>query len=674
VCWLVLAVCLIGGVGEAGAWRAPELKTVRYHGYTARVPSWWPVYDLARDPGRCVRFDRHAVYLGTPGSQERCPAHAAGHTSALLLEPVGTAARAGAATVRVITTAAGTRDSGAHSGHSAPARPAGVSAHAAAVYTGPGFDACATPSTRTMSAWSSSPYHAIGVYIGGTNSACAQSNLNRSWIGIEVAAGWRLMPIYVGLQAPSNSCGCSGITASKAGPQGAAAADDAVAAAQSLGIPAGNPIYDDMESYSTGGTNTSAVLVFLSAWTTELHAKGYVSGVYSSASTGISDLSSRYGTGYREPDDLWIADWNGRKSTSDPYVPASDWSNHQRLHQNSGDHTETWGGATVDIDGDYLDGATAGTSGSQVAPPPKPPTLAVSVAPDGTASLDASWTAGHRLAAWRVLAGTSPGTLSAVGGAAAHGTHTLIRLASGAPYFAVQALGSSSRLLATSHSAAAPRHLAVFGHGAFVSQSGTGGIPAGCYAGRTCHIATTIFVGRTVIAATGTEAIPSGATGLLYFTLTTTGQFMLANSRGGRLPVRVGVRDISGIRATVPLTLIPFSTSGPSAASGVSQSPSVRILGATDFVPWDGLGGILASCSTPTPCHVAATLSVGNKAIATTGSESIGGEEAGYVFFSLSSRGRALLAHAPGNQLGARVSLTGVTDAARGTIGLVRFS
>jgi hypothetical protein len=250
----------------------------------------------------------------------------------------------------------------------------------------------------------------------------------------------------------------------------------------------------------------------------------------------------------------------------------------------------------------------------------------------------------------------------------------VIRLANAAAYFAVQALGSSSRVLATSAPAAAPAHLAVFGHGAFVSETGTGGIPAGCYAARTCHIATTISVGRTVIASTGTESIPRGATGVLYFTLTTTGQFMIANSRGGRLPVQVGLRDIGGHAATLPFNLVRFVTSGRGPARSVSQSPSVRILGTTDFVPGIGLGGILASCSTPVTCHVAATLSVGNTTIATTGSESIGGEEAGYVFFSLSPHGHALLAQALGNQLEVRVSLAAGTDVARGTIALARFS
>jgi Rv2525c-like, glycoside hydrolase-like domain len=662
-CRLAIALGLIFGAGPAHARPASGLQTIRYHGFTARVPASWPVVDLARNPHACVRFDRHAVYLGVPGSRQLCPAHAAGHRSAILLEPTD-------GKVRVITSAGRARTPSGPAARAASAPPA----HAASVYTGLGFDACSTPSTRTMSAWSSSPYRAIGVYIGGVNSACAQGNLNRSWVATEVSAGWHLIPIYVGLQAPSNSCGCSGITASRAGAQGTAAADDAIADAQGLGIPPGNPIYYDMEAYPTGGSNTSAVLAFLSAWTAELHAKRYVSGVYSSASSGISDLAARWGTGYAEPDDLWIADWNGEKSTSDPYVPSSDWSNHHRLHQYSGDHTESYGGVRLDLDSDYLDGATAGTGGGSGPPAPKPPTLSVSATADGTTSIDAAWSGGSGLRAWRVLAGTTSNALSSVGGATAHGTRTVIKLPNGSRYFAVQALGSSGQVLATSAAAAAPEHVAVFGHSAFVSQSGTGGIPAGCYASRNCHIATTIRVGRIEVARTGTESILSGATGLLYFTLNATGRFMLANAPAGRLPVQVSLRSASGSTATVSLSLIGFSTSGPGPARSLRQAPPVQILGATDFVPARGLGGILASCTSPTPCHVSTTISVGGVTVARTGTETIGGEEAGYLFFPLSGHGRRLLAGAPGNHLQAEVSLAAGTRVARGTIALVGFS
>ena len=114
-----------------------------------------------------------------------------------------------------------------------------------------------------------------------------------------------------------------------------------------------------MEQYSRTSTNTMAVLSFLSGWTQALHADGYQSGVYSSASSGISDLVSQYGTGYAEPDDIWIAHWDGQATTNDSYVPSGDWPGSTRLRQYAGGHNETYGGVTINIDSDYLNGATA---------------------------------------------------------------------------------------------------------------------------------------------------------------------------------------------------------------------------------------------------------------------------------------------------------------------------
>src|SRR5438105_10149817 len=51
----------------------PGAKTVRYDGYEVSVPASWPVYDLTKDPHRCVRYDLNAVYLGTPGPDQKCP-------------------------------------------------------------------------------------------------------------------------------------------------------------------------------------------------------------------------------------------------------------------------------------------------------------------------------------------------------------------------------------------------------------------------------------------------------------------------------------------------------------------------------------------------------------------------------------------------------------------------
>ncbi|MGH2888214.1 MAG: glycoside hydrolase domain-containing protein, partial [Solirubrobacteraceae bacterium] len=73
----------------ATALAAAGHRFVRYHGYRIEVPSGWPVLRLSSDRSACVRFDRHAVYLGVPGSDQRCPAAATGRTEAILVSPLG---------------------------------------------------------------------------------------------------------------------------------------------------------------------------------------------------------------------------------------------------------------------------------------------------------------------------------------------------------------------------------------------------------------------------------------------------------------------------------------------------------------------------------------------------------------------------------------------------------
>jgi Domain of unknown function (DUF1906) len=338
ICLLALATVLPASAGA---------KTIHFGGEEVAVPAGWPVINLAERPNVCVRLDRRAVYLGTPSAAQRCPANAIGRRRAILVDP-GARARAARAKAQA-----------------SQVRPAHISA--ASEYTGLGFDACTAPSRRSMSAWGSSPYRAIGVYIGGLNRGCSQPNLTAGWVAEQTAAGWNLIPTYVGLQAPTSSCSsCAKLSnsASTAAAQGTESADDAVEAAKLVGIGEGSPIYFDMESYTRTSSATNATLTFLGAWTMRLHALGYDSGVYSSSASGIADLAERLGSSYPLPDDLWIANWNGRTSTEDPYVPASAWADHQRIHQYRGGHDETYGGVTIDIDNNYVEGATAGTASS----------------------------------------------------------------------------------------------------------------------------------------------------------------------------------------------------------------------------------------------------------------------------------------------------------------------
>jgi Domain of unknown function (DUF1906) len=378
----------------SGGWR-----TVAYEGVTVRVPSAWPVLNLSRDPSACPRLDVHAVYLGTPGPDPACPAGLQGVTETVTLQPVnpqspgvreatehtviggqaaltnrnwrvthtivdvlpaagveaslsyGTdlaLARSIAGTIRI---GAGARAM-ASSQAAALAQPAEIrAAEPQGLFRGPGFDSCAAPSLATMASWLSSPYRAIGIYIGGINRACAQAHLTASWIIAIQTMGWHYFPIYPGLQAPCvDADGDAAINPADAAAEGTAAAQDAATQAENLGIPQGTPISYDMEAYGSGCSST--VITFLNGWDTELNSLGYPAAVYESFSN-ISDLVSARPM-MTEPDVIDYADWDGRATTWSRYMPGGMWTHHSRIHQYQGGNDETWGGATIDIDNDQL--------------------------------------------------------------------------------------------------------------------------------------------------------------------------------------------------------------------------------------------------------------------------------------------------------------------------------
>jgi hypothetical protein len=86
-----------------------------------------------------------------------------------------------------------------------------------------------------------------------------------------------------------------------------------------------------------------------------LHVLGYRSGIYSSSLSGVSDLVNNYlNNAYTMPDVIYDALWNGQANTYDPNIPGSYWANHRRIHQFSGNITQTHGGFQLNIDRDYL--------------------------------------------------------------------------------------------------------------------------------------------------------------------------------------------------------------------------------------------------------------------------------------------------------------------------------
>jgi hypothetical protein len=676
---LAVACASLACAGAALASPHPSTnKVIRYRGMAVRIPSSWPVFDLARSPQTCVRFDRHALYLGQPGAQQQCPASPIGRTEAILIAPLSAKAASGSraggaalsgsltsfvthgATVTatwssdpgLIKTALGRRTLPSPSAIRAlpRARAANIRPAQASVYTGPGFDTCATPSTAAMSAWSSSPYRAVGVYIGGENAACLGGNLTAAWVSAEIAAGWHLIPTFVGLQAPSSSCGgCAAINPSQATAQGTADAETAVTEAQALGLPSGSVLYDDMEQYNRGSSSPT-VLAYLSGWTTQLHVEGYGSGVYSSGSSGITDLVTRWGTGYTEPDVVWDAEWNYQANTVSAYIPAADWADHQRIHQYAGAHKETHGGATINIDSDYMDAP------AENLPPPPAPSLSVSAASSGITNLRASWPREPGIATWQVLGGPSPTSLSAVGYWPASQNPIPIRGTSA--YFEVQALGSAGQVLGASPAVATPAHLAVFGRNAYVSQTtGNGVVPVGCYTDAACQTVTTISVGAQRISRVARQSFNTNSAGVVHFSLNRWGLRMLRQARGGRLLVTASVRDYSGKTASVHVTLVRY-VPGPSVGARQERhSATLRITGLTAFVTRYGAVSALVGCRTIAMCLTNVTLSVGRTVIARPHSAVVGAHELGYISFPLNAAGKAMLSRAHGT-LGAHLVLS----------------
>ena len=364
------------------------VRPVSYLGYRFLVPRAWPVIDDVRDRNGCVRFDRHAVYLGAPRTQERCPERLLKTTESVLIQPGpagGWTVSAEDPVARQITVrapgilllAAFGRRPGvidqilASAGlplpvlPAAPRRPAPASLwhqprryrsghHRVPApplpptvvdYTGLGFDTCAAPSRAVMRIWlRRSWYRAIGIYIGGADLTCPQPNLTRAWVRAEVVAGWRLIPLYGGPQANLGQL----VDPSQQGRESAA---DAVVQARRLGFGPQTPLYYDMEGFPS--VWNAQALAFMSAWTRALHRLGYASGVYSSDDSGIADLVKHYRTpGVAVPDVIYDARWNGVHSTADKHLGHLWWN--KRIHQFTGKRTQAFGGIAMTISRDYL--------------------------------------------------------------------------------------------------------------------------------------------------------------------------------------------------------------------------------------------------------------------------------------------------------------------------------
>jgi hypothetical protein len=306
--------------------------------------------------------------------------------------------------------------------------------------------------------------------------------------------------------------------------------------------------------------------------------------------------------------------------------------------------------------------------------PLAPPSLAIVPGPTGALNIYSSWNGATRVAAWRVIGGSTPGTLGWFDKSPVSGFETHLKIHSQPAHLAVQALSASGQVLGTSPVHAVPAHVVIYSPTAFArSALGTGAIPVGCFTGQACRLSLTISSGRTVISRSAPQSVPSGDDALLRFKLSRAGQRALVGARHQRLPIQVSIRDSSGATASTSMTLIPFSISGPSPPSGASKPAVAQVARTLAFVSPTGRGVLLTACHAGSACHVRASISVGGQVIAATGPEHVGAHELGQVFFQLTQSGRSLLAGASGNQLGADVELTDGSARASAQVDLVRY-
>ncbi|MEU4606386.1 DUF1906 domain-containing protein [Kribbella sp. NPDC023972] len=453
---VVLALALVAGVAAVVTTGRPaaadETKTVSYRGYEVKVPASWPVVDLAANPTACVRFDRPAVYLGRSTAQADCPAHLVGRSQGIVLEPLTSARESTPGLLRRVVQGAGVLATAyyapgdeqaandvlasgrvvAKSKSAQAVQPAAVAPSVVATgnFNGYAFDTCAAPSQATMDAWSPT-YKAVGIYISGDLRGCDQPNLTTDWVATNASKGWQFLLIDVGMQAPcTNFRSKMSTVPATALAQGKAAAANAVAAAQALGFAQRSAIYSDIEGYTSTADCKASVLSYLSGWTQELNARGYVGGAYVAAGSGGVDLASVYSsTAYTRPDNLWFAHWGSTPVGTSRFIPSTYWTNHQRVHQYQGNVSETNGGVTVNIDKNWVD----------LTAPPPPVSSFSATGSAGSATL--RWTAPANTTLGQIVvrgaSGNTPPPLPTSGAAIYNGTasqYTVTGLPNSASY------------------------------------------------------------------------------------------------------------------------------------------------------------------------------------------------------------------------------------------------
>ncbi len=241
------------------------------------------------------------------------------------------------------------------------------------ILQGQGFDKCAIGTANQMQTWKeNSPYSAANLYIGGKSlyPGC-DSGLTSELIETLSKQGWKFILTWVGPQAScTNFSTTMSPKPSTAEQQGRDNATDALNVAHALGFTeedlSGTIIYYDLEAFNTEDAGClKAAKRFINGWVEVLKAKGNMAGLYGSV---CASALAEFSTIDNKPDALWPAIWYEDAYSSPinvwnlPCLDDTQWGNHQRILQYAGTHTETWGGVSLTIDNDVLDGIVADLS------------------------------------------------------------------------------------------------------------------------------------------------------------------------------------------------------------------------------------------------------------------------------------------------------------------------
>ncbi|WP_431043139.1 DUF1906 domain-containing protein [Streptomyces sp. P1-3] len=237
--------------------------------------------------------------------------------------------------------------------------------YGADIFHGWALDTCHAPSLATLRAWRTSRYRAVGIYYAGHGRACPrQPRLTRSWaLGAE-SLGWRLLPIYVGSQAPCvrGKARRHPKIGGEPWEQGREEGRLAVKRAKALGLRKRSALYLDMEAYNTARTRCArTTLAFIRGWNREVRSRGYFPGFYSSADSGVRHLEKARRSGVRDlPSVMWFARWTRSPALyGEPTLRSSGWFAHRRIHQYSGNVSERHGGKRMSIDRNMVDAPVA---------------------------------------------------------------------------------------------------------------------------------------------------------------------------------------------------------------------------------------------------------------------------------------------------------------------------